>query len=67
MGHNVKNLMFGYWGGGGGGVGGGYDCAHLASQLSSHFNNIHVKYGSNPIRIFDVTLRTMKCLRTNDD
>ena len=55
--------------GGGGGLGGGYDWAHLASQLSSHLNQytVHVKYGSNPIRIFYVTLRTMKCLRTNDD
>ena len=36
--------MFGYSGeGGGGGLGGGYDWAHLASQLSSHLNQYTCK------------------------
>ena len=43
MGHNVKNLNVWILGGGGGGLGGGYDWAHLASQLSSHLNQYTCK------------------------
>ena len=46
--------IFGYFGGpGGGGGGGGFNnqTAHIGSHLPSH---LHVKYGSNLIRTFQL-------------
>ena len=59
MGHNVKILNVWILGGGGG-LGGGYDWAHLASQLSSHFN----QYSCN---IWKQSNKDILCYLENDE
>ena len=54
---------FGYSGGPGWPMNNGTGPILLPSYPLTYIN-LHIKYGSNPIRIFEVMVRTMKCLRT---
>ena len=66
-----------FWAIRGGGGGAGWPIYNrtrpiLPPSYPLTYSNLHFKYGSNPIRIFKVIVRTMKCLRTqrrrrNDD
>ena len=62
-GPNVKNghfWIFGVGGGGGGGLGGGYDWAHLASQLSSYLNQ-------STCKIWKQSDKDISCYLENDE
>ena len=55
----MKKIHFGIFGGGGG-LGGGYDWAHLASQLSSHLNQ-------STCKIWKQSYKDMLCFLENDE
>ena len=59
----TKMCIFGYSGGPGWHINNRIGPILLPSYPLTYIN-LHIKYGSNPIMIFWVIVRTMKCLRT---